>query len=75
MQTAKCLLFAKPPQLNLSKIDRIALSSLDANKDMVILPADKGITILLNKSQYFPKIYYLLQGGIYILLTRIKSFQ
>ncbi|XP_072027782.1 uncharacterized protein [Amphiura filiformis] len=52
---------AKPPQHNLSKAEFTALESLKKNKDITILPADKGrCTVVLNSTDYDKKAKELL---------------
>ncbi|XP_072051785.1 uncharacterized protein [Amphiura filiformis] len=52
---------AKPPQHNLSKAEFTALESLKKNKDIAILPADKGrCTVVLNSTDYDKKAKELL---------------
>ena len=44
---------AKPPKSNLSKEERMALKSLMDNKDIIILPADKGKSVvIMDKEEY-----------------------
>ncbi|CAH1271562.1 FBN3 [Branchiostoma lanceolatum] len=54
----------KKPQSNLSKQEQEALKSLKQDKDIVILPADKGrLTVVLNKEDYKQKCLDLLSDS------------
>jgi hypothetical protein len=57
---------SKSPTLNINKKELKAVKSLRTNKDIRILPADKGnCTVLLDESQYMDKINTLLKSGVY----------
>ncbi|XP_072023469.1 uncharacterized protein [Amphiura filiformis] len=52
---------SKPPPSNISKEERAALRELKEDKDITILPADKGrATVILNKTDYQDKANDLL---------------
>ncbi|XP_072050005.1 uncharacterized protein [Amphiura filiformis] len=52
---------SKPPPSNISKEERVALRELKEDKDITILPADKGrATVILNKTDYQDKANDLL---------------
>ena len=55
---------AKPPKSNLDKGERRALKSLQKEKSILILPADKGkATVVVNTNNYEEKVNNLLQDG------------
>ena len=57
----KMLKSCKTPPSNISTAEREALESLQANKDIMILPADKGrAVVVLDKSEYLEKAHTLL---------------
>ena len=61
----------KPPKPNLSPHERKAIISLRRNKDIVILPADKGrATVILDQDSYKEKMMELLNSGDYYLCKR-----
>ena len=63
---AAILKSATPPKDNLTKQERIALRSLQSRPDIVILPADKGNTVVvLSKGQYAEKLGTLLSDRAY----------
>ena len=48
---------SKPPKSNITSKERTALNSLNKDKDIVILKADKGrTTVVLNRSDYEQKM-------------------
>ena len=52
---------AKPPKPNISKEKKQALAVLAKEKDILILPADKGrCTVLLNKTEYTAQVETML---------------
>ena len=52
---------AKPPQSNLSKRERQALGNLAKNRDITILPADKGkATVIMDTAEYESKVKEML---------------
>ena len=52
---------AKPPEQNISPEDRLAISSLNQNEDIVVLPADKGnATVVMSTDEYEKKAHDLL---------------
>jgi hypothetical protein len=56
-EVVKALKSAHPPKSNISKEERLALKSLREDKNIEILPADKGCaTVVLNKSEYTTKM-------------------
>ncbi len=51
----------KPPTSNITPAERQALQTLQDNKDIMILPADKGrAVVVLDKSEYQQKAQALL---------------
>ena len=57
----KCLKKYKPPSSNISKGEFVAIQELKWNKDITILPADKGrATVTLNTTDYETKMATLL---------------
>ena len=66
-KTSLVLQKASPPKDNLSKKQRQALYSLKEDKEITILPADKGqATVILNKEDYIKKCNDHLDSGSYI---------
>lgn len=66
VEAAHALLHAKPPKPNLPRVEFNVLSHLRHNKDIVILPADKGnATVVMNSSDYHSKIITLLDDPSY----------
>jgi len=63
---------AKPPKSNLSKEESLALRSLNQNKDIIVLKADKGgAAVILNKVDYRSKMFdHLHNSGSYKKLPR-----
>nr|VZI05069.1 unnamed protein product [Spirometra erinaceieuropaei] len=63
------LLLAHRPREVLSKVERDALRELKADKDLVIVPADKGrATVVLDRTDYLQKAkgtYFTFDGTIY----------
>ncbi len=58
------LVNAKLPSSNLNKLEREAIKTLGSDKDIVILPADKGrCTVVLDKSEYHNKVCELLSDS------------
>ena len=54
---------AKPPQSNMSKGERQALGNLAKNKDITILPADKGkATVIMDTEDYELKVKEMLDN-------------
>ena len=70
-EIAGVLRSAKPPKPNISKEERQALGVLAKEKDILILPADKGrCTVILNKSEYTKQVETMLSDrGTYTPLT------
>ena len=61
-----CLTNPKLPKSNLSKEQMLALKNLEEDKNIVILPADKGnATVVLNKGNYHKKMEDLLEDSSY----------
>nr|VZI04213.1 unnamed protein product [Spirometra erinaceieuropaei] len=59
---ASSLLMAHRPREMLSKVERNALRELKADKDLVIVPADKGrATVVLDRTNYLKKAKGLLE--------------
>ena len=57
---------AIPPKSNLSRKESLALKTLRDNKDIMILPADKGnATVLMKKEDYHQKILDVLADDAY----------
>ncbi|XP_046398173.1 uncharacterized protein LOC124164978 [Ischnura elegans] len=68
---ARVLRRAKPPKPNITLKERAALNALRENKNIVILPADKGnATVLLEKEKYNSKVEELLSDTIYNKLQK-----
>ena len=60
-EVVKCLKKSKPPSRNISKGEFVAIQELKGNKDITILPADKGWdTVILNTTDYETKMATLL---------------
>ena len=56
----------KPPKPNNSKMERLAIKSLQHDKNFILLPADKGnVTIVMDKVQYSNKLADLIASGGY----------
>ena len=63
-KTSLVLQKVSPPKDNLSKKQRQALHSLKEDKEITILPADKGrATVILNKEDYIKKCNDHLDSG------------
>jgi hypothetical protein len=61
-EVVKALKSARPPRSNISKEERLALKSLREDKNIEILPADKGCaTVILDKSEYTTKMNSLVK--------------
>ena len=71
-EIAGVLRSAKPPKPNISKEERQALGVLAKEKDILILPADKGrCTVILNKSEYTNQVETMLSDrGTYTPLAK-----
>lgn len=68
----------KSVRSNFSKDDNVALGSLKSDKNIKILPSDKGnATVVLNKTDYDIKVAEVLTAGKYSILTKdpTKSFE
>ena len=63
---------AKPPKSNLSKEESIALRSLNQNKDIIVIKADKGgAAVILNRVDYRSKMLdHLHNSGSYKKLPK-----
>ena len=62
---------AKLPRDNLTKDQRLALKKLREEKDVVILPADKGnSTVLMNSSGYHSKLAGMLDCDTYSVMAK-----
>jgi hypothetical protein len=60
-EVVKCVRKAKPPKSNIKSSERKALFELKKDKNIIILPADKGrATVVLNTSDYESKMNELL---------------
>ena len=70
---------SKPPKDNSSKDDHKSLNEFQSDTSIVILPADKGRSIVtLNREDYLEKILVIINNGPYQLLkkdltTKIKA--
>ncbi|CAF94542.1 unnamed protein product [Tetraodon nigroviridis] len=61
LKVSAALANAKPPASNITALEKRALASLAKDKDITILPADKGrCTVVLNTTDYDSKILNLL---------------
>ena len=70
-KTSLVLQKASPPNDKLSQKQRQALHSLKEDKEITILPADKGrATVILNKEDYIKKCNDHLDNGPYIELKK-----
>ena len=70
-KTSLVLQKASTPEDNVSKMQRQALYSLKEDKEITILPADKGrATVILNKEDYIKKCNDHLDSGPYIKLLK-----
>ncbi|KAK9874835.1 hypothetical protein WA026_005651 [Henosepilachna vigintioctopunctata] len=68
---SKILQHARPPKSNIPYTERRALKDLRNNKDIIILPADKGnATTVLNTVDYHQKVQDLLKPENYKMLKR-----
>ena len=48
---------SKPPKANISKKQTLALKSLQSDKNIISLPADKGnTTVVMDKVEYYNKL-------------------
>ena len=71
-EVVKILKNSKPPKSNISNQERNALNQLSKDKNIVILPADKGrTTVILNKTEYQQKMEILVSDKD--TYTKIKS--
>ena len=62
---------AQTPKDNISKAERRALNELKKDKDITILPADKGrATVILSKVDYIKKCKEHIESGPYETLKR-----
>lgn len=71
---------AAPPKPNLTKDEASALLELRKNKDIIILPADKGnSTVVMSRHHYHDKVIHLLEDNTYGKLrkdpTNCKSIE
>ena len=63
-KVSACLVNAKTPNSNLNKQQREAIKTLGQDKDITILPADKGrCTVVLDKTEYHNKVCELLNDS------------
>ena len=70
-KVASILRNSKPPQDNLTNDERSGLKSLQARKDIKILPADKGNTVvILSAGQYTEKLELLLSDRAYQKMSK-----
>ncbi|XP_030762746.1 uncharacterized protein LOC115887456 [Sitophilus oryzae] len=70
-ETVNILRTAKAPKSNLSREEHQALKSLNADKDILVLPADKGnATVVMKSEDYRSKIEDLLEPQTYKLLKK-----
>ena len=69
-ETSRILRKSKPPTNNISAAERKTIRELNVNKNIIILPADKGnVTVVLNTVDYESKIRNLLDNPNYKKLT------
>ncbi|KAG8222146.1 hypothetical protein J437_LFUL000728 [Ladona fulva] len=67
---ASALKKATPPRSSLSREEREALKDLKDNRDVVILPADKGnATVLMERYSYTRRIQEILKDGSYKVIA------
>ena len=60
-EIAGALKSAKPPKPNITMAEKVALKEIQENKDIMILPADKGrATVILDKAEYEQKMEAML---------------
>ena len=71
-QVTSCLVNAKLPPSNISKGQREAITSLSKDRNILVLPADKGrCSVVLDKSDYAEKVESLLNDTkVYELLKK-----
>ena len=71
-QVTSCLVNAKLPPSNITKGQREAITSLSKDRNILVLPADKGrCTVVLDKSDYAEKVESLLNDTkVYELLKK-----
>ncbi|XP_035661757.1 uncharacterized protein LOC118406009 [Branchiostoma floridae] len=63
-KVATTLKVSKPPANNITQEEQAALKALSTNKDIIILPADKGrCTVVLDREQYDSKVQDLLSDN------------
>ena len=69
-EVTRVLRTARPPKKNLSTEERQALKSLRDNKNIIILPADKGnATVVMDVEEYNNKIQTLLRDPAYVQIN------
>ena len=62
---------AKPPEPNITREMKQALKGLKEDKNIMILPADKGrASVVLDKNTYDDKLKTLIEEGPYRLLNK-----
>ena len=62
---------SKPPKPNATKDERLAIKSLQCDKNIKILPADKGnATVVMDKVEYYNKLADLIASGGYCKVKR-----
>ena len=62
---------SKPPKDNLTSRQHKAIRDLHRDKEIVVLPADKGyVTVVMNQSDYTAKMEELLEDSTYRKLKR-----
>lgn len=65
---------AKPPPSNITKQEAKAMRTLAKNKDITILPADKGrTTVIMDTDQYEHKMLELLSDNAYEVLRKDQT--
>ena len=70
-RVSKVLRSAKRPKSNISERERVALASLRANKEIIILPADKGnMVVVLDKADYLSKMEAMVACGPYRVVSK-----
>ena len=62
---------SKPPKPNITKEESLAIKSLQRDKNIIILSADKGIAIVvMDKAEYSNKMADLIASGGYCKVKR-----
>ena len=75
-ECSRILQRAKPPQSNIASKERQAIKKLNRDKDILILPADKGnATVIMKTTDYNGKILDILNTNDYKKVTRDPTAQ